>query len=147
MGINVSIFGADMNSSVHIDNKGKDILILGEGQTQGLDDAKLTAEAKYSIDFTQSSRKFCLSLHDNGSNISLFVNNTKVYQFKAKDSEIRKYPLFLGNILANNRIKTGLNGSAYNFSVDYSIIITSNIIDIHKFLMKKHDIKEMVELI
>ena len=27
-----------MSSSVHIDNKGKDILILGEGLTQGLDD-------------------------------------------------------------------------------------------------------------
>ena len=35
-----------MSSSVHIDNKNKDILILGEGQTQGLDDTALTAEAK-----------------------------------------------------------------------------------------------------
>ena len=31
------IFGVDMSSSVHIDNKNKDILILGEGQTQGCD--------------------------------------------------------------------------------------------------------------
>ena len=37
----VIIFGADMSSSVHIDNKKKDILILGEGSTQGL---TLTAE-------------------------------------------------------------------------------------------------------
>ena len=44
---NVIIFGADMNSSVHVDNNGKDILILGEGPTQGLDDMTLTAEAKY----------------------------------------------------------------------------------------------------
>ena len=36
-GKNVIIFGADMNSSVHIDNKNKDILILGEGPTLGLD--------------------------------------------------------------------------------------------------------------
>ena len=35
MGKNVIIFGADMRSTVHIDNKNKDILILGEGQTQG----------------------------------------------------------------------------------------------------------------
>ena len=34
----INIFGADMSSSVHIDNKNKDILILGEGPTQGLDD-------------------------------------------------------------------------------------------------------------
>ena len=46
--INV-IFGADMNSSVQVDNKEKDILILGKGVTQGLDDTTLTAEAKYSV--------------------------------------------------------------------------------------------------
>ena len=40
----VIIFGADMSSSVHIDNKKKDILILGEGSTQGLDDTTLIAE-------------------------------------------------------------------------------------------------------
>ena len=30
------IFGVDMSSSVYIDNKGKYILILGKGPTQGL---------------------------------------------------------------------------------------------------------------
>ena len=35
MGENVIVFGADMSSSVHIDNKGKDILILGKEPTQG----------------------------------------------------------------------------------------------------------------
>ena len=29
----VNIFGVDMSSSVHIDNKGKDILIPGKGPT------------------------------------------------------------------------------------------------------------------
>ena len=47
-GNNVIIFGADMSPSVHVDNKGKYILILGEGPTQGLDDTKLTAEVKIS---------------------------------------------------------------------------------------------------
>ena len=46
-----------MNSSVYIDNKGKDILILGDGPTQGPDDTTYTAEAIYSINFTQSNRK------------------------------------------------------------------------------------------
>ena len=45
---NVIIFGADMSSSVHIDNKNKDILILGEEPTQGLDDTTLI-EAKYPV--------------------------------------------------------------------------------------------------
>ena len=42
-GQNVLIFGADMSSSTHIDNKKKDILVLGKGQTQGLEHT-LTAE-------------------------------------------------------------------------------------------------------
>ena len=40
-----------MNSSVHVDNKGKDILILGKGTTQGLGEHSLTAEKKYSVNF------------------------------------------------------------------------------------------------
>ena len=45
-GKNVIIFGADMSSSVHFDNKKNNILIIGEGPTQGLDDTTLTAEKK-----------------------------------------------------------------------------------------------------
>ena len=95
-----------MSSSVHIDNKNKDILILGKGLTQGLDDTTLTAEAQYSINFSRSSRKFCLSLHDNGGNSSLLVNATEIHQFKTKDSEIKKYPLCLGNISGDFSAKT-----------------------------------------
>ena len=43
----IFFFSAEMSSSVHIDNKGEDILILGEGPTQGLDDTTLTAEPNY----------------------------------------------------------------------------------------------------
>ena len=57
-----------MSSSVHIDNKKKDILILGKGLTQGLGDTTLIVEAHYSINFSRSNRKFCLSLYNNGSN-------------------------------------------------------------------------------
>ena len=99
MGKNISIFGADMSSSVHVDNKGKDILILGEGPiTQGLDDTPLTVEAKYPINFTKSGKRFVLSLHYNERNSFLFVNATKVYQFKAKNPEMKDYALCLGNI-------------------------------------------------
>ena len=37
---------------VHVDNKGKDILTLGERKIQGLNDTTLTAEAKYLINIT-----------------------------------------------------------------------------------------------
>ena len=58
LGKNVIIFGADTSSSVHIDNKNKDILILGEEPTQGLDDTTLTAEAKHPISFSKSGKRF-----------------------------------------------------------------------------------------
>ena len=98
---------------MHIGNKGKDILILGKGPTQGLDGTTFAAEPKYSINFTQSNIKFCLRLHYNGNNSFLFVNATKIYQFKATGFEIKKYPLCLGNIskdftainMKKNRIK------------------------------------------
>ena len=51
MGTNLIIFGAEISSSVHFENKGKGILIFVEGPTQGLDDATLTAEAIYPIHF------------------------------------------------------------------------------------------------
>ena len=50
-----------MGSSVHVDNKKKNILILDEGPTQRLDNTTLTAEAKYSFNFTQQNKKLCLS--------------------------------------------------------------------------------------
>ena len=37
---------------MHIDNKKRNILVFGEGPTQGLDDTTLIAEAKYSFKFT-----------------------------------------------------------------------------------------------
>ena len=98
MGKNVIIFGADMSSSVHIENKNEDILILGEGLTQGLDDSTLTGGAKHRINFTQPNKRFVLSLHYGGHNNILISNATKRCQFKAKDSETKDYTLCLGNI-------------------------------------------------
>ena len=86
-----------MSSSAHTDNKKKDILVLRKGPTQGLEHT-LTVEKKYSIDFTVTNKKFCLSLHYHGANSYLFVNGTEIYKFKAKDSEILVGPICLGNI-------------------------------------------------
>ena len=56
-GQNVVIFGADMSFSPHIDNKGKDILVLGKGPTQGLGENSLTTEKMYFMDFTVPQKK------------------------------------------------------------------------------------------
>ena len=53
------IFAADMNSSEHVDNKKKDILLLVEDPTQELDNVTLTAEKKHSINFTESRKRYC----------------------------------------------------------------------------------------
>ena len=79
-----------MNSSVHVDNKGKDIIILGEIPSQGLDLTTLTAETKCLINFTQSGKRFVLIIHYNGSNSLLFVNTKKVYQFLKQKTQSQK---------------------------------------------------------
>ena len=63
VGKNVIIFGADPSSSVHIDNKNKDILVHGKGTTQRLDNTTLALEIKYPISFTESEKRFVLTLH------------------------------------------------------------------------------------
>ena len=94
-GQNVILCRVYMSSSVHVDNKKKYILILGKGPTQGLEHT-LTAEKIYSIIFTVTKKKFCLSLHYNEVNSYLFVNGTEIINFKTKDSEI--VATCLGNI-------------------------------------------------
>ena len=95
----------------------------------------------YSINFTVTNKKFCLSLHNNGANSYLFVNDTDIYKFKAKDFEILVGPICLGNISKDwsldNMKKTGLLNY---FSVDYDPIAVDDIKDIHKYLMKKNNI-------
>ena len=97
-GKNVIIFGADMSSSAHIDNKKKDILILGKVPTQGLDDTTLTAEKEYSINFTEQQKNY-FNLHYNRVSSYIFVNGVEIYKFKAKDSGVNASPLCLGNVL------------------------------------------------
>ena len=73
--------------------------------------------------------------------LNLFVT---VIKFKVKDSEIVATPLYLGNITKefseDNTKMTGLNGYVYDFSVDYDAIAVADILDIHKYLMKKNEI-------
>ena len=59
LGRNVIIFGVDMSSSTKIDNRKKDISILGKGPPQGLEHT-LISEKFYSINFTEQDKKLCL---------------------------------------------------------------------------------------
>ena len=83
----VIIFVVDMTSTTKIGNRKKDILILGKSSTQGSEHT-LNAAKMYSINFTKENTKFCLSLHYNGANSYLFVNDKEIHKFTAKDSEV-----------------------------------------------------------
>ena len=95
----------------------------------------------YSIKFTVTKKKFCLSLHYNGANSYLFLNGTEITKFKAKDSNIVASPLCLRNIpkywSTDNMKETGLTAYVYDFSADYNVVTLDDIKDIHKYLMKK----------
>ena len=110
-----------------------------------LDGTTLDAEKMFSINFTELNKMLCLSLRYNGVNSHVFVNGAEIIKFKAKDSEIVATSLCLGNISKDfsmdNMKKTGFYGYVYDFSVDYDVVTVNGILDIHKHLMKKHDIK------
>ena len=69
--------------------------------------------------------------------IVFYLLTVKIYQFRAKDSEIKPYPVCLGNISNDNMKKPGLKGDVKAFFVDYVPINNIDIIDIHRFLMKE----------
>ena len=95
----------------------------------------------YSINFTVTKNKFCLSLHYNETNSYLFVNGTEICKFNAKDSAKVASSLCSGNISkdwsTDNMKKTEFTGYVYDFSADYNTITLDDIKDIHKYLMKK----------
>ena len=99
----------------------------------------------YKINPSEQGKKFVLNLHYNGDNSYLFINGIQELKLKARDSEIKRAILTLGNILAEfsttNVTKTGLYGRVYDFAVDYvPISSVGTIYDIHRYLMKKINI-------
>ena len=144
-GKNIIIFGADLSSSVHANNRTDKFLVLGKDFIQEINGTKIYAEKIYSTNFTVTNKKFCLSLHYNGDSSYLFVNGKDIINFKTKDSEIVPYPLCLGNVLKDfyplNTTNTGLYGYIYDFNANYGAFANDKILDIHKYLMKQNNVK------
>ena len=90
-GKNVMIFATDMSPSMHSNNKGKDIIVLGEGPTQRLDDTTLAAEAIYPINFTPSNKWFVLSLHYNWTGSNLLMLQMDIYIYIYINLKQKKY--------------------------------------------------------
>ena len=144
-GRNLIIFGVHESSLVHANNKANNIYVIGDLFVQGISDTTLYAEKIYSQNFTQSSKKFVLSLHYNGNDSYLFANGRQELKFKAKDDQLIIDKLCLGNLsnewTTSESEKTELYGNIYDFIVDYRAINgIKPIYDMHRYLMTKHNI-------
>ena len=143
---NVIIFGVDNTSSSHPDNCKNNFLILGEGPVFGINGSFGSPEKKFSINFTKAKTKFCFSEHYNANNNCLFVNGKEIFKFKADKKNVNFPAQFcLGSIsdgFSNTESReVPLNGNVYNFSLDYSTIDKSDILNIHKYLITKNNVK------
>ena len=134
-----------MSFSVHATNRANDIYVMGDGFTQGIHDTTLYVEKNYYRNFTDLRKKFMLSLHCNGDDSYMFVNVRQELKFKCKADQLVKEKLCIGNLsdqwTTSESEKTGVYGKIYDFVVDYEQIVgTTKILDMHKYLMTKHNI-------
>ena len=147
------IFGAESSNSRHATNKIQSILLLGHGLVQKINNTTIYAEKLYSLNFSGENKAFCLSLHYNDDDSYLFVNGKEVTKLKAKDSEVKTNQLILGSISTSTNLSSGgiedskPYGNVYDFSVDYSAVTNDEIVDIHKYLMKKNNIVSILGFI
>ena len=71
----------------------------------------------------------------------ILVNGVEIYKYKAKGSVINAASLCLDNVSKHFFQLIIWKRLDYmdNFSVDFDSIYVYDILDIHKYLMKKHD--------
>ena len=87
-----------------------------------------------------------MSLHYNAGNSYLFLNGKEIFKLKAGNKNVH-FPtqfclqsIFNGFSVTESR-EVSLNGNVYDFSFDYNSIDKSDILNIHKYLMTKNNIK------
>ena len=98
----------------------------------------------FDINFTEAKKKFVLSLHYNGPLSYLYVNGKQIYQFTGSVFRGFNKPINLGIISQDFPTKeaqeVALQGKVYDVSVDFRVLTTEDIKNIHAYLMKKHNI-------
>ena len=140
---NIIIFGVNLSTSVHTTNQKQNILILGHGLTQKVNNTAIYVEEMYSPNFRAENKTSCLSLQYNGDSSCLFVNGKK---FKAIDLKNKANQVALGSISTSANLSSSdieyskLYRNVYDFSVDYSAISNYKIHDIPAYLMRKNGI-------
>ena len=142
---NVIIFGVNNSNGSHSTNQTQNIYVLGKDFVQGINNTTIYAKKICKTNFTEQSKKFALSLHYNGDNSYLFVNGSQELKSKSSINYLDRNLLCVGNISSDwsltNSTKTGIYGNVYGFAVDYiGFNGVKTIYDIHRYLMKKHNI-------
>ena len=87
---NVIIFGVNNSSSSHDDNLKNNFLVLGEGDTFGINGILVLVlvsilvhqKKTFSVNFSIANTNFCLSLHYNADNSYFFVTGKEIFKFK-----------------------------------------------------------------
>ena len=143
---NFVMFVVDNSSSSHTDNCKSNFLILGEDPTLGINGSFGSPERKFSIYFSKAKTESCLSLRYHGDYSYLFVNAKEIFKFKDHDENANFPTRFYlastsdGFHYTDSR-KVSLGENVYNFSGDYNTIDKSDILNFHKYVMVKYDIK------
>ena len=143
---NVVIFGDDNRSSSHTDNRNNNILVLGKGPTYGINWSFGSPEKKFSINFSKANTKFCLGLHYNTDYNYLLVNGKEISNFKVDNENVNFITQFCFGSISNGFTtieyrEVYLKGNVYDFSVDCNSIDKSDVLNIHKYLMAKNNMK------
>ena len=120
--------------------------MLGEGDTFGISGSFSTPGKKFIINFSKPNTEFCLSLYYNANNSYLIFNGKEIFKFKSENKNITFPTQFcLGSssnvFSATDFREVSLNGNMYDFSVDYNTIDKSDILNTHKYLMTKNNVK------
>lgn len=137
----VLIFGVNNSSWVHADNRKKEILVIGEGTMDGLDDPSIN-QLNILLILLSIEIKFIWVYTTMRAIIFLYVNSIKTQTPKART--LKWYPLILGKIskdfTVDNIKRTGVNGKNFHYFVSHGTIDVSDIEDNHKNLIKKHNV-------
>ena len=120
--------------------------VLGEGLTYGINGSFGSPEKKFNINFTKANTKFCLTFHYNADNSYLFVNGKEIFKLKADNKNVNFPTQFCHGSISNGfsgteSTEVSLNRNVYDFSVNYNSIDKFVMLNIHKYLMTKNNIK------
>ena len=134
---NVVIFGIENSSSSHADNCKNNFSVLNKGDIFGINGSFGAPERKFSINFTKTNTKLCLSLHYNGDNSYLFVNGKYSFMFKANNGSVNSSTRFFLESISDGFGTTefrevSLWGNVYDFLVHSNAVDKSDILDVHK---------------